>query len=87
MYRYEYSELIREHLVRSGFFIDNYFICTKHSDTQLKTQNIIDERIEENIRVPNSTTQDRKNWPYNLNALLIRLVQLYSSTIYRSLIV
>jgi hypothetical protein len=43
-------EVIHEHLVRSGF-IDNYFIWTKHGETQLGTESIIDERAEENMGI------------------------------------
>jgi hypothetical protein len=34
-------EVICEHLVRSSF-MDNYFIWTKHGETQLGTESIID---------------------------------------------
>jgi hypothetical protein len=44
-------EVIREHLVHSGF-MDNYFICTKHGETQPRTESIIDERAEENMGIP-----------------------------------
>jgi hypothetical protein len=44
-------EVIREHLVRSGF-MDNYFIWTKHIETQPGTESIIDERAEENMGIP-----------------------------------
>jgi hypothetical protein len=44
-------EVICEHLVHSGF-MDNYFIWTKHCETQLGTQSIIDERAEENMGIP-----------------------------------
>jgi hypothetical protein len=47
----KYREVIHEHLVQSGF-MDNYFIWTKHSETQLRTENIIDERAEENMGIP-----------------------------------
>jgi hypothetical protein len=43
-------EVIREHLVRSGF-MDNYFIWTKHGETQPRTESIIDERAEENMGI------------------------------------
>jgi hypothetical protein len=46
-------EVIREHLVQSGF-MDNYFIWTKHDKTQPRTENIIDERAEENIGIPDN---------------------------------
>jgi hypothetical protein len=48
MYMYTDHEIIHEHLVRSGF-MDNYFIWSKHSETQPRTESIIDEREEENI--------------------------------------
>jgi hypothetical protein len=44
-------EVIREHLVRSGF-MDNYFIWTKHGETRPGTESIIDERAEENMGIP-----------------------------------
>jgi hypothetical protein len=44
-------EVIRKHLVWSGF-MDNYFIWTKHSETQPGTESIIDERAEENMGIP-----------------------------------
>jgi hypothetical protein len=44
-------EVIHEHLVQSGF-IDNYFIWTKHGETQSKTERIIDERAEDNMGIP-----------------------------------
>jgi hypothetical protein len=43
--------VIREHLVWSGF-MDNYFIWTKHSETQPGIESIIGERAEENIGIP-----------------------------------
>jgi hypothetical protein len=43
-------EIIREHLVQSGF-LDNYFIWTKHSETQPGIESIIDERTEENMGI------------------------------------
>jgi hypothetical protein len=43
-------EVIREHLVRSGF-MDNYFIWTKHGETQPITESIIDVRAEENMGI------------------------------------
>jgi hypothetical protein len=48
MYLYIDPEIIREHLVCSGF-MDNYFIWSKHDDTQQRTESIIDEREEENM--------------------------------------
>jgi hypothetical protein len=36
MYLYENSEIIHEHLVRSGF-MNNYFIWSKHGETQPRT--------------------------------------------------
>jgi hypothetical protein len=44
-------EVICEHLVQSGF-MDNYFIWTKHDETQLGIKNIINERTEENMDIP-----------------------------------
>jgi hypothetical protein len=37
MYMYKDHELIHEHWVMSGF-MDNYFIRTKHGETQLRIQ-------------------------------------------------
>jgi hypothetical protein len=48
MYLYKDCETIREHLVQSCF-VDNYFIWSKHGETQLRTESIIDEREEENM--------------------------------------
>jgi hypothetical protein len=48
MYLYKDREIIREHLVRSGL-MDNYFIWSKHGETQPRTKSIIDERKEENL--------------------------------------
>jgi hypothetical protein len=48
---FKYREAIREHLVWSGF-IDNYFIWTKHGETQPRIKNIIDERAEESMDIP-----------------------------------
>jgi hypothetical protein len=48
MYLYTDHEIIREHLVCSGF-IDNYFIWSKHGETQPWIESIIDEREEENM--------------------------------------
>jgi hypothetical protein len=48
MYLYKYREIIHEHLVQSGF-MDNYFIWSKHGETQPRTESIIDEREEENM--------------------------------------
>jgi hypothetical protein len=47
---FKVREVICEHLVQSGF-MNNYFIWTKHSETQLGTESIIDERAEENIGI------------------------------------
>jgi hypothetical protein len=44
-------EVICEHLVRSGF-MDNYFIWTKHGETQPRIESIIDERAKENMGIP-----------------------------------
>jgi hypothetical protein len=48
MYLYIDREIIREHLVRSGF-MDNYFIWSKHGETQPRIESIIDKREEENM--------------------------------------
>jgi hypothetical protein len=48
MYLYTDHEIIREHLVHNGF-IDNYFIWSKHGETQQMTESIIEEREEENM--------------------------------------
>jgi hypothetical protein len=50
MYLYIDHEIIREHLVRSSF-MDNYFIWSKHGETQPRTESIIDEREEVNMNV------------------------------------
>jgi hypothetical protein len=50
MYLYKDHEIISEHLVRSGF-MDNYFIWSKHGETQPRTESIIDEREEVNMNV------------------------------------
>jgi hypothetical protein len=50
MYLYIDHKIIREHLVRNGFMA-NYFIWSKHGETQPMTESIIDEREEENINV------------------------------------
>jgi hypothetical protein len=42
MYLHKDHEIIRKPLVHSGF-IDNYFIWSKHSETQPRTESIIDE--------------------------------------------
>jgi hypothetical protein len=44
-------EVIHKYLVRSGF-MDNYFIWTKHDKTHPRTENIKDERAEENMGIP-----------------------------------
>jgi hypothetical protein len=44
-------EVIHEYLVQSGF-MDNYFIWTKHGETQPGTKSIIDERAKENMNIP-----------------------------------
>jgi hypothetical protein len=44
-------EVIREHLVQSSF-MDNYFIWTKHGETQPRIESIIEERTEENMDIP-----------------------------------
>jgi hypothetical protein len=48
MYLYKDHEIIRQHLVHSGF-MNNYFIWSKHGETQPRTESIIDEREEENM--------------------------------------
>jgi hypothetical protein len=48
MYLYTNCEIMNEHLVHSGF-MDNYFIWSKHGETQPRTESIIDEREEENM--------------------------------------
>jgi hypothetical protein len=48
MYLYKDHKIICEHLVRIGF-IDNYFIWSKHGETQPRTESIIDEMEEENM--------------------------------------
>jgi hypothetical protein len=48
MYLYKDLEIIREHLVQSGF-IYNYFIWSKHGETQPRIESIIDEREEANM--------------------------------------
>jgi hypothetical protein len=50
MYLYTDHEIIQEHLVHSGF-MDNYFIWSKHGETQWRTESIIDEREEENMNL------------------------------------
>jgi hypothetical protein len=49
MYLYKDRELIHEHLVWSCF-IYNYFFWSKHNETQSRTENIIDERVEESMK-------------------------------------
>jgi hypothetical protein len=41
-------KLYAKHLVHSGF-MDNYFIWSKHGETQQRTESIIDEREQENM--------------------------------------
>jgi hypothetical protein len=53
-------EVIREHYVRSGF-MDNYFIWTKHGETQPETESIIDERAEENMGTPDDVCSHHDN--------------------------
>jgi alpha-glucuronidase len=50
MYLYKDHEIIYEHLVWSGF-MDNYFLWSKHDETQPRTESIIDEREEANMNV------------------------------------
>jgi hypothetical protein len=52
MYMYKDHKIICEHLVWSGF-LDNYFIWSKHCETQPRTESIIDEREEENMNADN----------------------------------
>jgi hypothetical protein len=44
-------EVIREHLVQSGF-MDNYFFWTKRGEIQPGIESIIDEPTEENMGIP-----------------------------------
>jgi hypothetical protein len=53
-------EVIRKHLVWSGF-MDNYFIWTKHGETQPAIENIIDERAEENMGIPDDVRSHHDN--------------------------
>jgi hypothetical protein len=48
MYLCKDCEIMHEHMVWSDF-MDNYFIWSKHSETQPRTESIIDEREEENM--------------------------------------
>jgi hypothetical protein len=48
MYLYKDCEIICEHLVQSGF-MDNYFIWSKHSERQPRTESIRDESEEDNM--------------------------------------
>jgi hypothetical protein len=48
MYLYKYHETIHEYLLRSGL-MDNYFIWSKHGETQPRTESIVDEREEGNM--------------------------------------
>jgi hypothetical protein len=48
LYLYKDHEILREHLVQCGF-MDNYFIWSKHDETQTRIEIIIDEREEENM--------------------------------------
>jgi hypothetical protein len=48
---FKYREVIHKHLVWS-VFMDNYFIWTKHGETQPWIESIIDERAEENMDIP-----------------------------------
>jgi hypothetical protein len=53
-------EVILDHLVQSGF-IDNYFLWTKHGETQPETESIIDERAEENMSIPDDMCSHHNN--------------------------
>jgi hypothetical protein len=53
-------EVIREHLVWSGF-MDNYFVWTKHGETQQGTESIIDEGEEENMCIPDDVCSHHKD--------------------------
>jgi hypothetical protein len=44
-------EVICEHLVWGGF-MDNYFIWTKNGKTEPRIESVIDERVEENMGIP-----------------------------------
>jgi hypothetical protein len=48
IYLYKDHEIICELLVQSGF-TDNYYIWSKHGETQPRTESIIDQREEENM--------------------------------------
>jgi hypothetical protein len=48
MYLYKGHEIICKHLIQSGF-MDNYFIWSRHGETQPMIESIIDEREEENM--------------------------------------
>jgi hypothetical protein len=56
MYLYKDCEIIQEHLVQSGF-MDNYFIWSKHGETQPRTESIIYEREEENMNADHVYSQ------------------------------
>jgi hypothetical protein len=45
------GKVICKHLIQRNF-MDNYFIWTKHGETQPGTESIIDERAEENMGIP-----------------------------------
>jgi hypothetical protein len=47
---FKYYEVIYEHLIWSGF-MNNYFIWTKHNETQPRIESIIDERAKENMNI------------------------------------
>jgi hypothetical protein len=49
MYLYTDHEIICEHLVHSGF-MNNYFIWSKHGKIEPRTESIIYEREEENMK-------------------------------------
>jgi hypothetical protein len=52
-------EVIRKHLVQTSFM--DYFIWTKHGETQPGTESIIDERAEENMGIPDDVCSHHDN--------------------------
>jgi hypothetical protein len=53
-------EVICKHLVQSGF-MNNYFIWAKHGRTQPRLESIVDERVEENMDVPDGVYSNHDN--------------------------